>query len=437
MARLLYHLFFAVIKVHIYQFLPERFQRKFAEKRVLREIQQAYKNVPFYRKKYNDAGVDIKSIKTIADIKKLPLVTKDEIRHNFPDNIIEKNTRIEKCHYSATTGSTGKSLPFIFSMKTYAYYIATNLRVYSMIGYRPWHKAVYIKFTSFRFPNLGPFFRRAHIPSVITVEEQIEMLKKEKPDILIGYASIIHEIARKVTIEDLEFIKPSIISLNSEMSSVAQREFIESKFKCRVYDEYSTEETWMVSAQCRNRNYHIFTDNIWLEFIDEEGNEVSSGQVGEIILTTTRSQGMPFIRYRIGDLGIPSERTCNCGIKFPLLESFEGRADDSYILPDGRFVSSLKILNTFTMFIKKYLYLIEEFKAVQMDYDHVEILLVKGPSYEQEQFNELIEQLSVILGPDVRITQKFVQSIHSKDKIKRKAIESAIKERTNNEPVRM
>ncbi|MDV7397759.1 hypothetical protein RZS08_40540, partial [Arthrospira platensis SPKY1] len=124
-----------------------------------------------------------------------------------------------------------------------------------------------------------------------------------------------------------------------------------------MYDEYSTEETWMVASQCRRHRYHIFIDNVWMEFLDDEGRGVAPGQVGEIVLTATRSRAMPFIRYKIGDLGRYSAAKCGCGLGFPVLESFEGRADDSFILPSGKFVSSLKVLNTFTTYITKYIHL--------------------------------------------------------------------------------
>lgn len=407
------------------QWFPPVFQRKLAEKRIIKEVRRAYRDVPFYRKKYDRAGVDINSIRKIEDLKKLPLLTKDEVRSGFPESIVKKGVDISKCHYSATTGSTGKSLPFVFSHATFAFYMATNFRVYTMIGYRPWHKLVYIKYTAVEALTIGPFFRRAHIPSTIPVEEQIAMLKKEKPDMLLGYASIILEIARRMTPEDKQSIHPKFISVNSELSTKEQRDFISSVFGCPVYDEYSTEETWMVASQCKKGNYHIFTDNVWVEFLDESGMGVSEGETGEIVLTTMRSPVMPFIRYRIGDLGRPGGNKCGCGIGFPLLEAFDGRSDDSFILPSGKFVSSLKLLNTFTMYIKKYLYLMEEFKVIQKEKGLIIIQLVKGKEYKEEIFQKLIDSLRKILNEPVIIRVEIVDKIPAQG-IKRKAIESLV-----------
>ncbi len=414
----------SICQAQVNQWFPPGLQRKFAEKRVIRAVRHAYREVPYYREKYDQAGIDINSIRKLEDISKLPFITKDEAREQFPHGIVANGVDVKRCHYSATTGSTGRSLPFIYSPATYAFYLATTDRVHTMIGFRPWHKKVYIKYTAVETPALGPFYRTAHIPSTIPVEEQIAKLRREKADLLLGYASIILEIAQRITQDDLRHIKLKFISVNSEMSTQDQRDFISQVFRCPVHDEYSTEETWMIASQCLKNNYHLFTDNVWVEFLDENGKDVNPGEVGEIVLTTMRSPAMPFIRYKIGDMGRYSDKTCSCGIGFPLLESFEGRADDSFILPSGKFISSLKLLNTFTKFIKKYLHLMEEFKVIQKEKGLVVIELVKGKEYKEDRFQELIGQLHEIFAEPIDIRVEMVDSISTGGSVKRKAIES-------------
>lgn len=415
----------SVLKVHINNLLPHQTLLRHAERRVIQEVQRAYADVPYYRKKYDACRIDINNIKTLADLRKLPVITKEEIREQFPEGIVSQKYDIEKCHYSATTGSTGRSLPFVFSQSTFAFYIATGVRMYSMIGYRPWHKLVYIKYTPLEYPRLGPFFRTEHIPSTIPVDEQIAMLQQMKPDLLIGYASLIFEIAMRMTPADLKLIKPKFIGLNSELSTRDQRDLIAHIFKCPVYDEYSTEETWMVASQCKHGNYHVFVDNVWVEYLDPNGNPVKPGEEGEIYLTTSRSPAMPFIRYRIGDLGKASAHTCTCGLHYPVIEEFNGRADDSFILPSGKYLSSLKILNTFTKNIKKYLHLMEEFKVIQQEPGLIVIEFVKGKDYHEAQLHELIEALQKVIGEPVTIRVDFVDQINSSS-VKRKAIESRV-----------
>lgn len=426
MITLLSYFFMFCFDVHISAYLSPRLQRKRCERRLIRAIRHAYKHVPFYRRKYDEAGVDIDSIRSAEDIKRLPFVTKDEIRENFPDGIVARGINREACFYSATTGSTGRSLPFIYTKATYAFYVALGFRMYTMIGYRPWHRMAYIKYTKLTYYRVGPFFQTVHIKSTIPVEEQIAQLREARADLIVGYASLVYEIARRVTPDDLKYIRPKFIGINSELSTQDQRAFISETFHCPVYDEYSTEETWMIASQCRHHNYHIFSDNVWVEFLDSKGQEVNPGEMGEIVLTTTRSPAMPFIRYRIGDMGTYSDAACPCGIGFPILQSFEGRADDCFILPSGKFVSSLKLLNTFTMYIKKYLHLLEEFKVIQVRRDLIVIKIVKGSQYDDSQLEELLADLRRLLDETVSIEIEFVDVIEKSDGIKRKAIESLV-----------
>ncbi len=423
MIRFLFHLAVAVITVHWNRRLSLKRQLRKAEKRLVREIRGAYEHVPYYKNLFDDWGVDINEIRTFDDLRQLPCISKDDIREQFPDGIVSRKYSVDKCHYSATTGSTGRSLPFVFSQATFAFYIATGVRMYTMIGYRPWHKVVYIKYTAIKYPRLGPFFRTEHISSTIPVEEQIASLRSMKPDLLIGYASIVYEIARTVTPDDLKQIRPKFIGINSELSTADQRALISGVFNCPVYDEYSTEETWMVAAQCREGNYHLFIDNVWVEFLDTNGRPAGPGEEGEMVITTTRSPAMPFIRYRIGDIGRAGETACACGMGFPLLGAFEGRADDSFVLPSGRYVSSLKILNTFTKFIKKYLHLMEEFRIVQKDRGYIVIEFVKGKEFSESRLRELTDSLHALMGEPVNIRVEFTDAIRHAG-IKRKAIES-------------
>ena len=120
----------ATFKVHINSRIPRQFQRRMAERRVIREIQRAYKNVPYYHQKYDQAGIDISSIRSLEDLKKLPFITKDEIRNNFPEGLVARGINIDKCQHSSTSGSSGKPLSFIFSPSTYAFYLAVNRRIY-------------------------------------------------------------------------------------------------------------------------------------------------------------------------------------------------------------------------------------------------------------------------------------------------------------------
>lgn len=417
----------AAIETHLqFRHSPEK-QRRLAEKRLIRSVRHAYKHVPFYQQAFDKAGLNIDEFNGFDDLKKLPFLYKDDVQRHFPEGLIARGTDMDDVMHSATTGSSGKATNFVFHPKTYAYYLSCAMRELTMIGYRPWHRAVYIKYNPVPMPTLGPLFRVAHIPSLLPVEEHIRRLRKEKPDLLVGYASLIHDIALHVTDDDLKHIQPKFISLNSEMTTPEQREFITRRLGAPCYDEYSTEETWMIAAQCKEYNYHLFTDNVWVEFLDENGNEVGPGEVGEIVLTTLQAHTMPFIRYRIGDLGRPGKGDCPCGMGFPLLEAFEGRADDAFILSDGRQVPALKLLNTFTTFIKSDPGLMDEFKLIQTDIGRVTIRLAPGPSYQKDRIDAMTEKLQSLIDDPVTFSVELVEHVDEPGAVKHRAIESWVR----------
>lgn len=419
------------IQSHIEPQLPRNIINKLVKKRLIKTIKKAYSNVPFYKEYYDGYKIDVTNINSVNDIKNLPFLLKEHVRQNFPGKLLNIHTNLDKCYISGTTGSTGKSVNFAYSKSTFFFYLCTSLRVYTMIGYKPWYKMAFIKYTplpSLNIPCL-PLFKTYHIPSISPIDKQMELLREYRPDLLAGYASIIYEMAHNLTENDRKIIRPKIISLNSELSTIEEREFISQAFSCPVYDEYSTEETWMIASQCKYKNYHIFLDNVYVEFLDDEGKDVGEGEIGEIVLTTLRSPVMPFIRYKIGDIGSYTLEECPCGRHFPVLKSFEGRADDIFILPNGKKISSLKLLNTFTKFIKSDPKLMNEFKFVQEKFDYAVIYLIPGEEYSEERFKELINQLNIILEKIVKIEIKIVDSINNQGKIKRKAIESLVSKR--------
>ncbi len=429
------HYPYGAFDTHLHAHLPAPLQQRVVERRLRKVVRDAYRNVPFYRSGFDRAGLNPAHFRGTADLALLPFLTKADVQEHFPNGLVARGTNLDRCVHSATTGSSGVATNFVFTPKTYAYYHATSFKVYTMVGYRPWHRATYIKYTAVPAPNLGPIFRVGHIPSLVPVEEHIEALRRQRPDLLVGYASLVLDVARNVTEDDLRVIKPRFISVNSELSTQAQRDEIAAVFQCPVYDEYSSEETWMIASQCREHRYHLFTNNVWVEFLDPDGSEVPAGEIGEIVLTTLQSPAMPFIRYRIGDLGRAGTEPCPCGSTLPVLASFEGRADDAFVLAGGDRVPSLKLLNVFTTFIKADADFIREFKLVQTDLAKATVHLVAGPHYSTEQADALVRKLQSLVPEPVTFTIDLVDRLDGGG-IKHKAIESLVKPTGSGEPAR-
>jgi phenylacetate-CoA ligase len=362
------------------------------EKRVINSVRDAYRNVPFYRQKYDAAGINIDSIRRLEDMKLLPILTKEEIRSNFPGSMVRQGTDIDKCFHSNTSGSSGQPLSFIISPSGYAYYLAESARIYSMIGYRPWHRSCYLRSKSMSLPKASAS-RQTFISSGLPVTEQIEQLKRHKPHLIDAHPSTLLDIARYIKKEDLKYIKPRFITVNSEMSTLEERNYIAGVFGCPVYDEYGSYEVWSIATQCRKHNYHISSDSVWLEFLDDQGNDVSPGEVGNIVITSTRSKSMPFIRYSIGDTGEPAAGTCSCGYKTPMMQSLTGRVNDWLVLPSGKLMNPTRVLRYCGQADSKTPFLFDRYKLVQEKCDRLVFYYVKGRDFDAAILNELLEKI--------------------------------------------
>ena len=120
------------------------------------------------------------------------------------------------------------------------------------------------------------------------------------------------------------------------------RRILERGFKAEVFDKYGSRECCDMACECRHHTgLHVFSPNVYLEIVDDQGIAVPAGETGRILVTLLNNLSFPMIRYEIGDLGkwAPA-RLCPCGSPFPLIESLQGRQDDMLTTEDGTRQSS-------------------------------------------------------------------------------------------------
>jgi phenylacetate-CoA ligase len=177
--------------------------------------------------------------------------------------------------------------------------------------------------------------------------KNVSYLRMIKPDIIWCVPSYLRLLAQEIRKMGDRDIRPQILICGGEMLDKHTRSFIEEVFKVKIFDEYGAVDvaSRAVAWQCNLHNkYHQNIDGAYLEFI-KEGEHVSPGEEGHIVATNLFRYAAPMIRYSIGDLGIPSEELCSCGMTFPLMESIQGRSDDCLIMPDGGIISPHTIMS--------------------------------------------------------------------------------------------
>jgi phenylacetate-CoA ligase len=375
-------------------------------------LNHAYQNVPFYKGLFDSAGVKPGDIKTVNDLSKIPTVTKSEIR-NAGREITAKNVDLNNCVEHRTSGSTGTPLELLFTKEDTLYATATYDRARVENGLRLYRDSTlivgfqYIPKGKTLYQRLG-IRRREGCNIFDSMDVQLSVLQRAKPDVILGYPSGIKLLAKAMQERDVKGIYPRFISTASEVLDPDTRKFVSSVFNAEIFDVYGAYETGCMAWECsEQRGYHMSMDTVIMEFVDKNGERVAPGERGEVIVTNLHSYAMPIIRYRIGDYAIPTDEECPCGRGGYLIKAIEGRCDDFIKLPGGQSISSLG-LTTIMEFVAG----VEEFQIVQEKKDELTIYVVKKEGFEDSVIcNQIDDEFKKVLGKDINTKPEIVREI--------------------------
>jgi phenylacetate-CoA ligase len=160
------------------------------------------------------------------------------------------------------------------------------------------------------------------------------------PPQLQGYVGAVVELALFIESKHIEFYPPRVVWVTSAPISAVQRALLERVFCAPVYDQYGCCEVPHIAAQCECRGgLHVNTERVCVEFVDEYGRWLRTGEWGRMLLTRYDDGVFPLIRYEVGDTGRYLRETCLCGRTLPLIDQVKGRLTDMIRLPSGRVLS--------------------------------------------------------------------------------------------------
>jgi phenylacetate-CoA ligase len=331
----------------------------------------------------------------MEDLKKIPSVTKDDIRNNTESicSIIGP-----KGYPVKTSGATGSPLKFYKDRVASAYSYATMYR-----GLQ-WHNVDVCDKEAYLWGI--PIDRKERLLALLrdfilnrfrekkfnlTDEVFIEFFKKMQrcnPTLLSGYSSLLYEFALFLKKKNLpvESIKLKIIKYTAEMMYEFQWDCLKNVFDCPVIGEYGSAEIGVMAFQCVNKNYHVFNDCCVLEFEKSENDGLY-----EIVATNLNAKGFPFVRYRTGDLvDSPGFSRCQCGLPFPIMGKIIGRSADIVLTPEGKRIHC----NIFSYIIK--------------------YLMKKGYHFDKILFvQENLSNLAVTINPLIVQNSKFQADLTS------------------------
>lgn len=381
-------------------------------------LRHAYDNTEYYFEKMKSSGIAPDDVTSWDDLHKLPFLTKDDIRAN-KDRMVAKNIPKEKLIPKKTSGSTGVSLEFYWDEDSGQWKRGCAIRHDRWTGWdigekigAVWGNPEYKK--SWRgYVRNFLLERYTYLDTLkMTPEDMMKFyhqLKRKKPTILFGHAHSLYLFAKFLEKNGCTDIRPKGIISTAMVLHDYERKTAEQVFGCKVTNRYGCEEVSLIACECREHNgLHINMDTLVVEFI-RDGKPVNAGEPGAIIVTDLTNYGMPFIRYKVGDVGIPSDRICSCGCTYPLMESLEGRIADYVVTPDGDYISGISLTENFAM----YLPMVKQLQIIQEKIDYLVFRIVKGETFTNDAMDEIARLVQERFGRDMKYTVEFTDSIQS------------------------
>ena len=324
-------------------------------------LSRVYMNVPFYRRKFDEAGIDPDDFRSLGDVRKLPFTTKNDLRDSYPYGLFAVPLR-EVVRIHASSGTTG--------MLTVVGYTKNDLKTWSNLVARVLtaggitkDDVVQIAFGYGLFTGgFGLHYGAERVgASVIPISSgntarQVKIMQDFKTTALIctpSYALLIADTIKEMGI-NVNSLSLRYGLFGAEPWSEGMRQEIQGKLKIVATDNYGLSEVMGpgVAGECLERNgLHINEDHFLVEVVDPKTLEpVAPGETGELVVTTLTKEAFPVIRFRTRDLTRLIPSPCPCGRKFMKMNRVIGRTDDMLII---------KGINVFPSQIESVLFAIE------------------------------------------------------------------------------
>lgn len=388
--------------------------------RLQETVRRVYEKVQPYRKKMDAAGVKPDDIRTLSDLKRLPFITKQDMRDNYPFGLFAV-PKDELVRIHASSGTTGKPTVVGYTRRDLNVWTETVSRIAALGGATKQDVAQicfgYGMFTGALGLHYGlEKIGAAMVPSSTgNTEKQIMFMKDFGTTLLVAtpsYALRIAEVAMQMGIDPKTDLHVKIGLLGSELLTEAMRTEMHKLWgdEMLVTSNYGMSELNGpgVSGECQYLcGMHINEDFFIPEIIDPKTGEVlPPGEKGELVITCIYKEALPLIRYRTKDITRLIYEPCKCGRTTVRMENLDGRTDD---------MLKIRGVNVFPSQIEEVLLGIEQigphYEIIVTRKDHTDRLEIRVELADAvDEFRKLQEleqkikhRLRIVLGLDAKI----------------------------------
>ncbi len=396
--------------------MPAPQLRELQLRRLKRAIQLC-ERTPYWSEVLSRAGLSAGSLKSLDDLRRLPFLTKDDLRQRPRDMVAVPAEELVRVH--TTSGTTGSAVPIFHTIEDIGAWAALVARCLYMVGVRAsdvfQNMMGYGLFTG----GLGFHYGAERIGALVipagagNSHRQIRLMQQfgtTVVHIIPSYALYLSSIFEEEGL-DPGGMGLRIALIGAEPHTEDLRRRLEAMYGIEAFNSYGLTEMSGpgVAFECRcKEGLHLWEDSYIMELVDpESGEPVAEGEEGELVLTTLHRRGMPLLRYRTRDLTRIISEPCACGRTHRRITRIKGRTDDMFVI---------KGVNVFPMQVERVLlgvlgvgsnYRIVLERSGLQDQMRVEVE-VSGSLWQGDvqKLNALRERIRAQLRDDILVTPR-------------------------------
>ena len=403
-------------------------EKSLLSKKIKKILTYSYEKVPYYHGLFQEKNIDVNSMDIIEEFKKIPVLRKINILEQN-ERMITEGMKIEKLYVERTSGSTGEPI-CIYKSGSDKIHLGKEIWAIRKNEYGINPSDTYCSFHMI----LRDQDNNSYVPPLVVSDHSVsisllhlndenmksiyEALDEKKVKWIYGMPSALFYIAEYIKrngLKPLNSIK--YIELSGEYRTNVMKKMIEEAFDCPVADFYGLRECYGAAISCKKDKLHCVENNVYLEILDDEGNEVPDGENGKIYVTSFNNKAMPLIRYETGDIGrINRNVKCECGKCGDVLELSETRSVEYIVFKDGRRINSAICYCALSQVNTVYGEVISQFQIIQKGYEDflVRIKRMDDTDIEMDRIIPVFEKSVVEFGmPKVNWMYEEVDHIDS------------------------
>ena len=383
-------------------------------------LASALAHSPWHADRLRVAGLD-EAVKagsmTLADLVRLPTMNKRDARDNV-EQMVWRAVPGGVFQYT-TGGSSGEPLIFYFGRTRQASDAAGRMRARHWWGVEPGEREAYLwgapvelnktdRIKTLRDRLVNQLVLNAFAMSAKRMDAYLDALQAWQPKCLYGYASSVALLAAHAETRQRRLRLPGlrVVCTTGEPLFPHQRELIARIFGAPVANEFGSRDIGFTAHEAPGGQMLLMSESHIIEVLDEAGQTVAPGEVGEAVITGLTSEAQPFIRYRTGDVLRLSSEPSAGGQGLHVIAEVTGRQTDFVVAADGRVMHALAVI-----YVLRAVPGIAQFKCIQHALDRMEVQIVPAADWSEEAHHVVVAGLQARLGEKLKVEVRVLDEI--------------------------